>query len=385
MQTGDLCTVCRVTVIDSGDDPVATWDEDIVHLAASGLARLAERVRVDALVHVPYPVPLQRAVNRMTVVCRVRGLEPPTSVADLLQLAHEPFSEWPLRLSNDLVGDGDVLLSNGMPTRLCEEWALDVDDVEAELSERRVVLEVLHWCREMRDQRAYVEFRRLLIDHPVLDGEEFLDVRSGPYLAPLAQFIQQAYERPGAHLAAGGVFQECGRCRNLSVPTPHGWQCVEDDCARLRYRAGRELAAASEVWTVGRGLRAFVTGPGRAESRLLRWLDEKGYEPEAYPDFDVCDIRIPMPGSPGRWWAVDVKSWRNPALLAKRLRRRPPRVPEWADKLFVVVDRERTRGRSGYVQLVTSLTPGLAANGVVVRTEKTFLREDLPVLRGERA
>lgn len=35
-----------------------------------------ERVRMDASVRVPYPVPLQRAVNRMTVVCRVRGLEP---------------------------------------------------------------------------------------------------------------------------------------------------------------------------------------------------------------------------------------------------------------------------------------------------------------------
>ncbi|WP_245847859.1 hypothetical protein [Lentzea kentuckyensis] len=365
------------------DDPVASWDEDIVHLVASGLARLSERVRAEGAVRVPYPPPLQRAMNRLTVLCRARNVDPPGSVADLLRLAHEPFSEWPLRLQKDLVGDGDILMASGMPTRLCEEWALDVDDVEAELSERRVVLEVLHWCREMRDQRAYVEFRQLLIDNPVLDGEEFLDVRSKPYLAPLAQYIHQAYERPGAHLAAGGVFQECGRCHNLSVPTPHGWRCVEDDCARLQYRAGRELSATSDIWTVGRGLRTFVTGPGRAESRLLRWLDQKDFEPEAYPEFDLCDIRIPVPNQPGRWWAVDVKSWRNPALLARRLRRRPPRVPEWADKLFVVVDRERTRGRPGYVQLVTSLVPGLAATGVVVRTEKTFLREDLPVLRGD--
>ncbi|MFI7208984.1 pPIWI_RE_Y domain-containing protein [Micromonospora aurantiaca (nom. illeg.)] len=366
-----------------GHVPVADWDEEIIHLVASGLARLAERVRADGAVRVPYPAALQRAVNRLTVLCQVRGLEPPTGVAELLRLAHQPFSEWPLRLPDDLVGVDDVLLSSGVPTRLCEEWALDVDDVEAELSERRVVLEVLHWCREMRDQQAYVQFRQLLIDRPVLDGDEFLDVRSEPYLAPLAQFVQQAYERPGAHLAAGGVFQMCGRCRNLSVPTPHGWRCVEDDCARLRYRAGRELPIGSEVWTVGRGLRTFVTGPGRAESRLLRWLAQKGYQPEPYPEFDVCDIRIPVPGRPGRWWAVDVKSWRNPALLARRLRRRPPQVPDWADRFFVVVDRERTRGRHGYVQLVNSLAPGLAEGGVVVRTEKTFLREDLPVLRGE--
>lgn len=354
-----------------------------MHLVASGLVRLAEQARASGAVRVPYPASLQRAVNRMTISCRVRGLEPPTSVAELLQWAHEPVSSWPLRLSDDLVSDGDVLLSNGVPTRLCEEWALDVDDVEAELAERRVILEVLHQCRdELADQEAYVAFRQLLIDSPVLNEEEYLDARSGPYLASLAEFIERAYERPGAHLVADGVFQQCGRCRNLSVPTPHGWLCVEDDCARLQYRRGRALAATANIRTVSRGLRAFVTGPGRPESRLLRWLTDKGYQPEPYPDFDACDIRIPVPGRPGRWWAVDVKSWRNPALLARRLKRRPPRVPEWADRCFVVVDRERTRNRSGYVQLVNALVPGLQASGVVVRTEKTFLREDLPLLKG---
>ncbi|MFI1996298.1 hypothetical protein [Actinoplanes sp. NPDC020271] len=364
-------------------DPVASWDEDILHLVASGLARLAERVQADGMVRIPYPAPLQRAVNRMTVSCRVRGLRPPSGVAELLELAHQPLSNWPLRLSPELAGDGDVLLTSGTPTRLCQEWALDVDDVEAELSERRVVLDVLHWCRDMQDQQAYVAFRRLMVEEPVLTGDELLDVRSRDRLAPLAAFVLQAYERPGLHLAAGGFFQACGRCCTLSVPTPHGWRCVEDDCARLTYRPGRQFPAGSEIWTVSRGLRTFVTGPGRAELRLLGWLIDKKYNPEAYPQFDLCDIRIPVPQQPGRWWAVDVKSWRNPALLARRLRRRLPPVPAWADKVFVVIDRERTRGRPGYVQLVTNLVPELAANGIVVRTEKTFLREDLLALRGE--
>ncbi len=371
--------------MDLDDDPVASWDVDVVHLVASGLARLAERVRTDGAVRVPYPPPLQRATNRITVMCGVRGVRPPDSVAELLQLAHRPLSEWPLRLPSELVEDDDVLLSSGMPTRLCDEWALNVDDVEAELTEQRVMLEVMRRCTDMGDQPAYVEFRQLLIDKPVLAGDEFLDARSMPNLGPLSEFIRQAYERPGAHLAAGQVFEQCGRCGNLSVPTSHGWRCVEDDCTRLRYTSGRRLPAGSEIWTVNRGLRAFVTGPGRAESRLIRWLTDKGYQPEAYPEFDRCDIRIPVPGRPGRWWAVDVKSWRNPALLARRLRLRPPSMPTWADRLFVVVDRERTRNRPGYVQLVNSLVPGLGAQGIVVRTEKTFLREDLPKLGNEDA
>ena len=78
--------VRRVSLIELADDPVASWDEEIVHLVASGLARLAERVRADSAVRVPYPSPLQRAVNRMTVMCRVRGLEPPASVAELLRI-----------------------------------------------------------------------------------------------------------------------------------------------------------------------------------------------------------------------------------------------------------------------------------------------------------
>lgn len=362
------------------DDPVAGWDEEIVHLVASGIARLTERVRATGAVRVPYPAALQRGLDRLTVLCWARRTHPPGGVAELLRLAHQPFRDWPVRLRDELVDEYGALLSLGIPTRLCDEWALATEDVEAELDERQVVLEVMDWCRQMGNRRAYVEFRRLLIEHPVLEGPELHDAQARPDLAGLAPYIRRAYERAPAHLAAEGEFQTCGRCGNLSVPSRDCWWCVEDDCGRLRYRAGRQLGVAADVWTVGRGIRTFVTSPGRAELRLLRWLDNHHYAPEPYPEFDASDLRIPVPGRPDRWWAVDVKSWHNPALLARRLRRRPPRIPPWADRFFIVIDRERTRNRPGYVQLVASLAPTLAEAGVIVRTEKTFLREDLPTL-----
>ncbi|MBF6216170.1 hypothetical protein IU487_34825 [Nocardia puris] len=104
-----------------GDDPVSSWDEEVLHLVASGLLQLAEQVGADGAVSVPYPASLQRALNRLAVMGVARGVDAPGSVAEVLQLAHRSLSEWPLRLPREVFDDGDVLLASGTPTRLCGE------------------------------------------------------------------------------------------------------------------------------------------------------------------------------------------------------------------------------------------------------------------------
>ncbi|MBF6216169.1 hypothetical protein IU487_34820 [Nocardia puris] len=133
------------------------------------------------------------------------------------------------------------------------------------------------WCREMDDQEGYVAFRQLLIEHPVLDGDEFLDKRGLPALAALSDYIQQSYEHPGAHLVHDKMFQQCGRCANLSVPTVHGWRCVEDlgwnhtstPLGEHPIRRRHHVADATAPGSTRRGVRPGHTHRGGADSRYV--------------------------------------------------------------------------------------------------------------------
>jgi hypothetical protein len=61
------------------------WDEIVLRLLASGLVELADRVETGQPVRLPYPVSLQRGLDRMSVMCLAAGESPPRSVADLLR------------------------------------------------------------------------------------------------------------------------------------------------------------------------------------------------------------------------------------------------------------------------------------------------------------
>ena len=65
-----------------------------------------------------------------------------------------------------------------------------------------------------------------------------------------------------------------------------------------------------------------------------------------WPQFDSYDLRIPFPD--GTAWAIDVKDWANPSLLAVRtraLRADPPH-----DRGFIVVPAYRFRVREDYAR-----------------------------------
>jgi hypothetical protein len=59
---------------------------------------LADQVGTGQPVRLPYPVSLQRALDRLSVMCLAVGKNPPQSVADLLRWCSKPLSEWELRL-----------------------------------------------------------------------------------------------------------------------------------------------------------------------------------------------------------------------------------------------------------------------------------------------
>ncbi len=343
------------------DDPLL-----VLHLIASGVVHLSEQAGEGKPLKLPYPATLQRGLDTLSVLCLRAGMAPPRSVPDLLAWCTRPLDTWPVALDAEVVGAGDRLVDHSTPTRACEEWAMAGADVEAEVVERRLLLDVLSICRGADAQDAYVAFRRLLIDHPVLTALEVQVLIGQRPLGLLADHVRRAYRPAPPEALIDGGFVCCDGCGNLLIQNEHGRPtCAEERCRRADvHRPGRTLNPRAGVLWLDRALRTFIAAPGRAELRLARRLQKRGLEVELWPSFDAYDLRVVFPE--GRAWAVDVKDWANPFLLGRQVHPIPP-TPAW-DRAFFVFPQDRLR-RPDYLRAVLGGSPPTEA-----LMERTFLK-----------
>ncbi len=350
-----------------------------MRMLASGIVQLFDRVRTGPALRLPYPVALQRALDRISVMAMAVDVEPPNSVMDLLTWAGRPFGEWPLRLRTDGMDGSEVLLAHGQPSRACVEWSLFAPDVEAEFRERTLIREVLDICRAQDRPDVYVAFRTLLIERPAMSERDLALTLARPDLSLLATQLRGAYRPAPGETLVGGYALVCAGCGNLRVAQPDGQrECLEWDCPDPASE-GTQLAADEGVAWLGRELRMFIAAPGRAELRIARRLEEHGIVMRRWPDYDACDLipeRVALP--------ADVKSWANPVRLARRLDARPPRVPAGARRFFVVIAKEQTRGRPHYLRALTTHSRWLRENGhVEAVTEDTYVRRVRAWIEGD--
>jgi len=69
---------------------------------------------------------------------------------------------------------------------------------------------------------------------------------------------------------------------------------------------------------------------------------------ELWPNFDSYDLRIVFPDDEA--WAIDVKDWKDPFLLARKVKPQDPPIasdPPWTQAYFVFPD-DRKQQRSDY-------------------------------------
>lgn len=219
----------------------------ILRLIASGLVQAHQVVAERHALRLPYPPPLQRGLDLFTLHCLRAGTTPPAGVPELIRWCHEPLGSWPTPLGGPEVA-GDVLLHLGVPTRSCHEWAVPATDVEGELFENDVIAEVRRACRFAGRPEAYVAFRHLVIDKPVLTDREFRNEVDKPKLALLRDPIQRCYPFAPAECVVDGMVWCCADYGNLLVQSPQGPECVDDRCPRTqRARPGRVLPVTENV------------------------------------------------------------------------------------------------------------------------------------------
>src|SRR5258708_650680 len=111
-------------------------DEITLHLIATGVIRLGDRVSNGESLGYPYPPELQRGLNRLVAARLMRKQIPPMGIPDLLIWCHSPLADWQLDLSPEVIGQGDKILDGQTPTDVCDSWACSGSNVEEDLTER---------------------------------------------------------------------------------------------------------------------------------------------------------------------------------------------------------------------------------------------------------
>jgi hypothetical protein len=220
---------------------------------------------------------------------------------------------------------------------------------------------------------AYVAFRRLLIEQPAITALALDENLARPELAVLAAEIRQAYAEAPPEAIADGIVRTCGGCGGLRLPLDDArtWFC-EDAMCPAPTKPGAEHPAAEGVWWLRRELRTFIVAPGRAELRIAQAIQRKGALVLLWPDFDACDLSV----FAVRPWVVDVKAWRNPVRLARRLRERRFPVPADAEKAFIVIAHEQVRAHPNYLARLHKACPEVRPGQRVVAVSETeFLRQ----------
>ena len=315
-----------------------------LHHIATGLVRSFRTAEKQGGAWFPYNRSLETGLNRLLLTAIEHTAPSPSSIPELVSWCHRPLNRWGIEWSEDITGT-ETLLGHGTPTPFCEQMACLTSDVEADITEQRLMQSVLTLCRDNDAPQSYVAFRKLIIDRPTLSTFEFLEQSGASELILLRDKLQEAYESvPAALFFSDDTVRTCQRCGNALIPLQSGaFRCDEADCDTGRpAKVGRIFPISECPLRLKRGLRVFVAAPGRAEIQLANTLQKRGVVADLWPAFDNYDLRLTFPDQ--TVWAVDVKDWQNPHHLARKLGQQDtfiPATPPWQSGFFVFPNRRK--------------------------------------------
>ncbi len=355
--------------------PPPSWlpkQQIVVAQLASGILEYAQQPATGAVFRLPYPANLQLALDRLTLLAWHQGAPAPTSAVDLLQLAEQPFGDWKISLDDADVDPDESLLTYGRPTVTCEELGSLRGDIEGEIRENALMRAVMDKARAAGAPASYVAFRELLIRQPAITAIDLDSRLAEPDLALLASEVRDAYVPAPPEVIADGVVRTCAGCKGLRLPLDddRSWMCEDETCPTPG-AAGVDYPAVEGVLWLRRELRTFVTAPGRAELRIGDELSGLGVPVRLWPDFDACDVAV----FDERPWVADVKVWRNPIRLARRLRERLFTVPAEAARAFIVIGQEQVKAHPRYLDRLRKACPQVRpGKRIVAVSEADFVR-----------
>lgn len=321
-----------------------TEQKRLLTFVANGVLQLYDHILRENKLGSPSPPATQKALHKLAAHQLDAGVAPIVGIADFLQLASTPLQQWGIVFDEELAVENERFLAQGIPTAFCEEWA-HTQGADAR-DEETFMHTVMSITRDQQLPQSYSALRQFLIEQPVLTPYELQQAKQDPLLTPLRDQLMKAYTPAPISASRDGQFSCCGHCGSLLLRVDgDGFECENERCRVLDSVPGRTIDADEEPLWLASGLRRYVARPGLAEVKLQRLLQDLGLTVEMWPNYDAYDLRVQIHNEV---WAVDVKDWVNPFLLAaeaKPIRR----MPNW-DKAFYVFPDEHLAQRSDYLR-----------------------------------
>ncbi|MFC7328724.1 hypothetical protein [Marinactinospora rubrisoli] len=267
-------------LVDEFTGPAYTAEESVrvACMVADGLAALAAEENLDSF-RLPYPDPVQRALNRVVLAALRRGIDPnqfPQSVMGLVAWCREvPLSEWPLSLPDDRDWNQTLIdRETNERTPLCirlerrSPYASDRGMHRILMGEFRSQLKSLGLAEGER-LRVEHDFEQVMVQFPVLTRAMRFE-KAELVLGSIADLMSEFYRPMPSRFLRDGVCRLCERC-NLPLYPRAGqeWWCETADCQRRSRHAGKapkfsrtfSTPTGRDLFLLIRPFRLFVTAP----------------------------------------------------------------------------------------------------------------------------
>jgi hypothetical protein len=333
----------------------------ILPLLASGLTHMVHEIADGKPLQAPFHSAWQRGMNILAVECMMRQIEPPTHTQALVGWCQKPPTSWPVRFSmQSRLLDTPLLDPDDQPTVFCRELADSIrGDAEHEICQH-LMRDIRNTAEFRRQQAAYVAFRSYLITHPVVSQYELITASMSSSLSIFGGDIRNFYERVPDTVFEDHRVPLCPHCGWTLTRREGRLRCDGDFCvvATRNFADAQFLHhdADEPLMRVRKAIRKYVVAPGRYEYDAYQRLQSFGVHVELWPGYDAYDLRIVF--ADGVAWAVDVKDWMYPHLLASRLGPLPQEGELRWDRAFYAVPDIRVQHDKDYLAFLSSATAG---------------------------
>jgi hypothetical protein len=261
----------------------------------------------------------------------------------LLDHCTKPLRDWAPRAVWSLPEAADAMLIDGdyrVPSEDCEVIAQQTQGTSLEdLIEKRLHNDLTQTLGKLGDDAdaAYTTIREFVGRHPLATSAELNGLYAQPELNNAAiEFVQRLYTQVHADVATQGQVQRCHFC---NAPVGRDGKCMLQGCRQDHPHT--ELAKPvplEEARVAAPEVLKYWADPAREELRLYDELRKAGIIADLYPHVDRCDVAI------GDEVGVDVKDYRDPVRLARKLNLGIGGLLHYPRSILAVADRRARYG-----------------------------------------
>lgn len=332
----------------------SAFARDTLHLLAKGILEQYRRVTLGAIVgHTDdrrmggennTPVAFRQASARLGRLYFEEGREDQAaSFHALLNHCTKPIHDWAPHAVWSLPEAADAVLIDvdyRVPSEDCEVIAQQAQGGSLEdLIEKRLHDDLTQRLGKLGDDAntAYTTIREFIGRHPLATRAELNRLYAQPELNNAAvEFVQRLYAPVHADVATQGQVHRCHFC---SACIGRDKRCTLQGCRHDHpYPKLAEPVPLEEAWVIPPEVLKYWVDPAREELRLYDELRKVGIAASLYPHADRCDVAI------GEEVGVDVKDYRDPVRLARKLNQGIGGLLHYPRSILAVADRRAQNG-----------------------------------------